>query len=58
VTNTRARHTLSAVHDWNAAATISCVRDALLVLLPSGEMADGGLIAKGNTPTMTMAILQ
>ncbi len=32
---TRARRNLSsAVHDWNAAATISYLRDALLAQLP------------------------
>ncbi len=36
ITNTRARHKLSsAVHYYKAAATISYVRDALLVLLPT-----------------------
>jgi hypothetical protein len=48
MTNTRARHNLSsAIHDWNAAAAISYVRDGLLVLLPSGELADDE--RRGNT---------
>ena len=39
--NTRARRNLSsAVHYWNAAATISYLRDTLLVQLPISEMGD------------------
>jgi hypothetical protein len=43
--NIRARHNLSsAVHCWDAAATISCVRDVMVLLLPSGsgELDDEG----------------
>ncbi len=46
--STRARRNLSssAVHYWNAAATISYLRDALLVQLPTGELAkEGGGVA-------------
>ncbi len=41
MTTTRARHSLSsAVLYWNAAVTVSYLRDALLVQLPSSELQD------------------
>jgi hypothetical protein len=53
---TRARRNLSsAVHYWNdAAATISYLRDAMLVQLPTGDLAEerkGVGSRKGNTCT-------
>ncbi len=42
------RNLSSAVHYWNAAATILYLRDALLVQLPTGELAEeGGGVAEG-----------
>jgi hypothetical protein len=42
MTATRARCSLSsAVHHWNAAATVSFLRDALPVQLPSRDEHEG-----------------
>ena len=37
------------MHYWNAATTISCLRDALLVQLPSSELTDDGWEFNGTT---------